>query len=227
MINNKLVISNAAKQIEKLSERNNHCMNNVEKIAAILSPTSSLSIRLIVSRRTIAEETVQAIEHDLLATYKHINREYFTKVTKGMNITIDSIAHTKNDLLSNNLGEHMIESYLIEYFINKRMIEYISLDLARFILRTVDLPKDLKLIVTTSSPIMSFRVGNFLRDVLTSKDKAAAVECFNDIFKTSVEIRLLKNLISISQVMTKREDTEVVLNTLNTLEVKDETNGKN
>ena len=227
MINNKLVISNAAKQIEKLSERCNHCMNNVEKIAAILSPTSSLSIRLIVSRRTIAEETVQAIEHDLLATYKHINREYFTKVTKGMNITIDSIAHTKNDLLSNNLGEHMIESYLIEYFINKRMIEYISLDLARFILRTVDLPKDLKLIVTTSSPIISFRVGNFLRDVLTSKDKAAAVECFSDIFKSSVEIRLLKNLISISQVMTKREDTEVVLNTLNTLEVKDEADGKN
>ena len=222
MINNKLVISNAAKQIEKLSERCNHCMNNVEKIAAILSPTSSLSIRLIVSRRTIAEETVQAIEHDLLATYKHINREYFTKVTKGMNITIDSIAHTKNDLLSNNLGEHMIASYLIEYFINKRMIEYISLDLARFILRTIDLPKDLKLIVTTSSPIISFRVGNFLRDVLTSKDKAAAVECFSDIFKTSVEIRLLKNLISVSQVMTKREDTEVVLNTLNTLEVKDD-----
>lgn len=227
MINNKLVISNAAKQIEKLSERCNHCMNNVEKIAGILSPTSSLSIRLIVSRRTIAEETVQAIEHDLLATYKHINREYFTKVTKGMNITIDSIAHTKNDLLSNNLGEHMIESYLIEYFINKRMIEYISLDLARFILRTVDLPKDLKLIVTTSSPMIAFRVGNFLRDVLTSKDKAAAVECFSDIFKSSIEIRLLKNLISISQVMTKREDTEVVLNTLNTLEVKDETNGKN
>ena len=202
-------------------------MNNVEKIASILSPTSSLSIRLIVSRRTIAEETVQAIEHDLLATYKHINREYFTKVTKGMNITIDSIAHTKNDLLSNNLGEHMIESYLIEYFINKRMIEYISLDLARFILRTVDLPKDLKLIVTTSSPIISFRVGNFLRDVLTSKDKAAAVECFSDIFKSSVEIRLLKNLISVSQVMTKREDTEVVLNTLNTLEVKDDETSKN
>ena len=144
-----------------------------------------------------------------------------------MNITIDSIAHTKNDLLSNNLGDHMIESYLIEYFINKRMIEYISLDLARFILRTIELPNDLKLLVTTSSPMISFRVGNFLRDVLTSKDKAAAVECFSDIFKSSVEIRLLKNLISISQVMTKREDTEVVLNTLNTLEVKDETNGKN
>ena len=227
MINNKLVINNAAKQIEKLSERCNHCMNNVEKIASILSPTSSLSIRLIVSRRTIAEETVQAIEHDLLAAYKHINREYFTNVTKGMNITIDSIAHTKNDLLSNNLGEHMIESYLIEYFINKRMIEYISLDLARFILRTIELPSDLKLLVTTSSPMMAFRIGNFLRDVLTSNDKAAAVECFSDIFKTSVEIRLLKNLISVSQVMTKREDTEVVLNTLNTLEVKDETNGKN
>lgn len=227
MINNKLVISNAVKQIEKLNNRCNHCMNNVEKIAAILSPTTDLSIRLIVNRRTIAEETVQAIEHDLLAAYKHINREYFTNVTKGMNITIDSIAHTKNDLLSNNLGEHMIESYLIEYFINKRMIEYISLDLARFILRTIELPSDLKLLVTTSSPIMAFRVGNFLRDVLTSNDKAAAVECFSDIFKTSVEIRLLKNLISISQVMTKREDTEVVLNTLNTLEVKDETNGKN
>lgn len=227
MIDNKLVINKTAKQIEKLNNRCNHCMNNVEKIAGILSPTSSLSIRLIVSRRTIAEETVQAVEHDLLATYKHINREYFTKVTKGMNITIDSIAHTKNDLLSNNLGERMIESYLIEYFINKRMIEYISLDLARFILRTTDLPNDLKLLITTSSPMIAFRVGNFLRDVLTSNDKAAAIECFSDIFKTSVEIRLLKNLISISQVMTKREDTEVVLNTLNTLEVKDEATSKN
>ena len=221
MIDNKLVINKTAKQIEKLNERCRHCMNNVEKIASILSPTMDLSIRLIVSRRTIAENTVQAIEHDLLATYKHINREYFTNVTKGMQINIDSIAHTKNDLLSNNLGEHMIESYLIEYFINKRMIEYLSLDLARFILRTIDL-NEFKLMINNSSPMISHIVGNFLKDVLTADDKAASVECFSDILDNEVKIRLLKNLISRSQVMPNREDTEVVLNTLNTLEVKDE-----
>lgn len=227
MIDNKLVINKTAKQIEKLNERCRHCMNNVEKIASILSPTTDLSIRLIVSRRTIAENTVQAIEHDLLATYKHINREYFTNVTKGMQINIDSIAHTKNDLLSNNLGEHMIESYLIEYFINKRMIEYLSLDLARFILRTIDL-NEFKLMINNSSPMISHIVGNFLKDVLTADDKAASVECFSDILDNEVKIRLLKNLISRSQVMPNREDTEIVLNTLNTLEVKEnEANGKN
>lgn len=226
MIDNKLVINKTAKQIEKLNERCRHCMNNVEKIASILSPTTDLSIRLIVSRRTIAENTVQAIEHDLLATYKHINREYFTNVTKGMQINIDSIAHTKSDLLSNNLGEHMIESYLIEYFINKRMIEYLSLDLARFILRTIDL-NEFKLMINNSSHMISHIVGNFLKDVLTADDKAASVECFSDILDNEVKIRLLKNLISRSQVMPNREDTEIVLNTLNTLEVKHEATSKN